>query len=539
MTATKLSNSKIWSLMTEYYNHMGPDAWKDEIVPHDISTNKYLANIYAELIVSALTDWELKNPQSTDPLYIIEIGAGHGKFGFYVLKLLGKVLKNSPEKLAKLKYIMTDISEKTLASWKIHPALATFVERGLLDFAMYNAFTDISINLEVNKITINKNSLNTPIIAICNYLIDTLPHDAFQIINSKLHEQLIEIKDKSNKISNNNSHNDHNNYASDAENTTCKSKLLKYLDCNFISKPIEANYYDCDNLNKILETYAKHYTNASVLIPVGGIKCIKSLESFSNQYLITLVADKGSVDEDEFEDLEDPEISFHGSVSLMVNFNSLDHFFKNKNGISLLMPNRYIDFQVACFISNRSNQCQHLTSKYYNLLEDFTPQDLFNLCYEDSEDDDESDDVNPGINSIDTAIAVLQLSKWDPGIFCSLNEYIVEFIEKNDDTLFLQQEKILIDGAYKAWDFFFKLEYSQDICFEIGTLFYALEHFEEAIKFYELSLENFGMEPSVLYNLALCHQSLDDEEKAKSLCHKALDINPNYQEVIELVAEFE
>ena len=52
MSPSILSESKLWSIMADYYNHVGPDAWRDEAVPSDISSNKYLANIYSDLIAT-------------------------------------------------------------------------------------------------------------------------------------------------------------------------------------------------------------------------------------------------------------------------------------------------------------------------------------------------------------------------------------------------------------------------------------------------------------------------------------------------------
>ena len=53
--------------------------------------NKFLANIYSQLILSAVKDWRnTPNASFNQPLHIIEIGAGHGRLGFYILNEIFK-----------------------------------------------------------------------------------------------------------------------------------------------------------------------------------------------------------------------------------------------------------------------------------------------------------------------------------------------------------------------------------------------------------------------------------------------------------------
>lgn len=93
---TSLSNSIIWQNMENYYNDMGPAAWTDEIVPLNITSNTYIAKLYSQLIIAHINDFLLqsKNNNKDEPFYILEIGAGHGKFSFYLLNYSCAALEN-------------------------------------------------------------------------------------------------------------------------------------------------------------------------------------------------------------------------------------------------------------------------------------------------------------------------------------------------------------------------------------------------------------------------------------------------------------
>jgi hypothetical protein len=91
---SSLSKSLLWSKLEEYYNNIGPEAWSDEVVPMQISTNKSLALAYANIILGHINDWFAANKEiTTEPFHIIEIGAGHGKFSFYIVKALEELFQ--------------------------------------------------------------------------------------------------------------------------------------------------------------------------------------------------------------------------------------------------------------------------------------------------------------------------------------------------------------------------------------------------------------------------------------------------------------
>lgn len=58
-----------------------------------------------------------------EPFYIVELGAGSGKFSFYMLKALEEMQAVCDFPLKNIKYIMTDFTEKNFTFWCDHHCL--------------------------------------------------------------------------------------------------------------------------------------------------------------------------------------------------------------------------------------------------------------------------------------------------------------------------------------------------------------------------------------------------------------------------------
>lgn len=504
---TALSKSALWNLMQNYYNQIGPQAWADELVPLQISCNKNLAAAYAQIIVAHVNDWLAANPGSTSkqPFYIIEIGAGHGRFGFYVLKLLEVYLRNYGLNLEGcVKYVMTDISEKNVAAWHSHPGLQSFLDNGILEVAVFDAVA--GTDLPLRELCLGRSGIlaDKPIFMVGNYLFDSLPHDAFMVRDGKLYETNIEI-------------------------VGTEFAHAKY---NFSHKLIDAQgYYPDAALNQLLREYTEVLCEeGSFLLPIGGIECITNISKFTQQYVVALIADKGHADLQFFAGVDDPDISEHGSISLMVNFDSLRRYYQQL-GHALSMHNQATEFQVAVLVTQKLANIGHTTNAFAHSMSAAAPQDLVNLCYSEEE-------VHDNFTSIEQILAVLNLTMWDPAIFYDLHEQLLEFIEDtDDDELNLEHHLAMELGARQVWEYYFKVESNQDVPFALGGLYYALDEYEQSLHFYQLSCKLFGENADNLYNLALCYQALEQDNSARKFCQQALKLDPSYEAASELLAE--
>jgi len=501
--------------MHQYYAQLGTEVWEEEVVPQQITNNTYLANIYAKLIVAQIQDYILAhgNPTDDSPFYVLEIGAGHGRLSFYLLQNLRQAFKVFAWPQKWLKFIMTDISLKSLETWQTHHALKPFMDEGWLDIAVFNASEDTELNLALSGKHLKTHSIDKPLFVICNYIFDTLAHDAFQVINHRLNEVELVIK---------------NQVQLD------QGKLVDFFkDAQYEYKrhPISADYYsDNKNLNTILKSYESECENAAFLIPIGSIQCIENLKQFTNGPVMFLASDKGITDKVLFEENDDPDISFHGSVSMMVNFDALKRYTELCGGKSLLMGDKGADFQVTSFIFQADYPVPQTSYAFSNSLSCFSPQDLFDICYID-------DEPISTFKTLEGIVNYLNLAEWDPSIFYDYHEQIIEKLENNDITENVQQS--ILNGLKRAWRYFFKLEKSQDLPFAIGSVFYNMGFNEEAIEFYHHSLAFYGKDRDTYFNLTLAYQAAGHYEKAQATIEESLKIASIDDEIAQLQRELE
>ena len=100
----RCSESHLWKLMMSFYDRKGPESWSQGIVPHFITCNAFIGRAYAKVLHGFLCDSMHGGPTKIDPaepLYIIELGAGSGKFGFFMLQALMELKATSPFPLEK------------------------------------------------------------------------------------------------------------------------------------------------------------------------------------------------------------------------------------------------------------------------------------------------------------------------------------------------------------------------------------------------------------------------------------------------------
>src|SRR5262249_7815461 len=127
-TDVSLSQSVIWRLQRDYYVQRGVRAWSEDKVPTFITSNPFIAEIYARIVFSFLCDCGER------PLRILELGAATGKFCYLFLRHLTELLRAEGIGSVVMRYCMTDCAEPLIESWRGNEYLAKFVDSGILEF---------------------------------------------------------------------------------------------------------------------------------------------------------------------------------------------------------------------------------------------------------------------------------------------------------------------------------------------------------------------------------------------------------------------
>jgi hypothetical protein len=318
----RFSNTLFWAMQRDYFDSEGVEAWSGQ-VPFYVTSNPFVANSYANMSIALIRDWLAKHPESIEhPFYIMELGTGPGKLSFLVIKRIMELANLMRMQNVKICYVLTDFTESNLRFWQEQPQLKSYVEQGVVDFALYNMEQDDEIRLTHAGITLTKENVVNPLIAYANYIFDTISHDAFTIYHGKLQESLLTLTTSKDNITND------------------RPQDWEYVNIDFNGFDADENYYDDADINAALNQYKKSLADSNFLFPIGSLRAIRKLRNLSNDRLMVISTDKGYSSLEELENLNHPRLAFHGSFSMMVNFHAIQQYFLQVGGDAFMQGRR-------------------------------------------------------------------------------------------------------------------------------------------------------------------------------------------------------
>jgi len=505
----RFSQSALWRLQREYFDKEGINAWVNQ-VPFYITSNPFIANSYAQLVLAFIRDWIRNNPDSKNhPFYIMELGTGSGRFSYYFVKTLKNLLNKVGMSDIKFCYVMSDFTKHNMQYWEEHSALKPFVGSGLIDFAMYDMEAERPITLVKQNIRLSPEVLVNPLTVFANYIFDTISHDSFAVHEGKLYELLL-------------------NLSTDEKNMEHNRPVnMEKIAVDYSVNEIKNAYYGDPHLDSILDIYKSSLTESSFLFPIGSFHAIKYLRKLSNNKLFIVSTDKGYSTVAALDHLGHPSISFHGSFSMMVNFHALAEYFRNIGGDAFLQTSRK-GIKTSVFASGFNfSEMPETANAIQDYVEGFSPSDYFTLHRRMS---DSFQDC-----ALETIASHMQLSSWDPHIYLKLTSRVTGLIgESDNDTI-----NFMATNMHKMAENYYHMPKTECILFEIGVFFHAIKNYKEAEKYYELARPYVGRQFGLYYNLALCQHHNGDNNGALENFKEALSLDHHSKETEEWITYLE
>jgi tetratricopeptide (TPR) repeat protein len=507
----RLSQSLIWPLQRKFFDEQSIDAWRDSIVPHYVTSNTFIARAYARMVFGYLRDAARDEQHPMDPsqpLYILELGAGSGRFSYHFIKNFFDVWQQSTLSHVPVCYVITDFCEKNLNFWRQHPFLQPYLEQGLLDFALVDVCTPGDITLYHSGATLAQGQMRNPLVAIANYVFDSIEQDAFHVADGALHESLVSL------------------YSPDHEADVDDASLLQRLQIHWQNVPTDSDYYPEAALNELLAYYQQHVADGHLLLPVQAIRYLGHLRDLSNNRLLLICGDKGHSREEDFLFYQAPDLVSHGSVSLSVNFHALGRYVTQQDGLFLTPPQRHQGLHICaalfhagaahrsgyrqdCFLETQQAFAEHIGQ--------FNPDDFYSLkCFIQG---------NAEILDLGQLLAYMRMSGWDAANFWGCYSAFMQQAATLEGPLKLD----IVHMVAKVWDSYYPLGEARDLPFALGSLLYEIECYAEAIVYLEYSLAFYGRETHTLYNLGMCYYNLRDLPQALRHVNGALDLDPQYE----------
>lgn len=507
---TRFSNSLLWKYQRDYFAARGVDAWAKGDVPFYVTSNVVIANNYAQIAIRFIIDnINNKSINPEKPIYMFELGTGSGKFSYLFLSKLTTLFKEFNLDHLKFCYVMTDFTNNNLAFWQGHQSLKPFLEKGMLDFAIYQIGETQDINLINKKISLGTNSCENPIIVVGNYIFDTVPHDVFRVYSGNLEQGLITTK-------------------TPEDNKTDTGIIsLDRLLTEFNFSPATLPYYNNEAMDNILKQYTTEISTGTFLVPMGAIHCMDNLRRLSNNRLLLITCDKGYASTVSLNNLGTPHIAFHGSFSMMVNFDFLARYLINIGGDSLINEDYEGTKVVVLGIGQKFNnlpetKCAydqfntHLATNDFLLIKNFIIRDISAL-------------------NLEQLLALLKFSYWDCDIFFSIASQLAKIVTQGSPGYL----NTLRAGLKKLEANYYFIKNYKNIPFELAHIYQVLGDYPEAIKHYQNSINWFGEESAAFFNCGLCYFYKNSLPEALDNFKKAVAINPDNTSAKEWIAHVE
>jgi hypothetical protein len=509
-TDVPLSQSLIWRLQRDFYAQRGLKAWTEDLVPSYITNNPFITDIYAEIVASFISDCinlsgKDSRPLSPEnPLRVLELGAGTGKFSYLFLRKLTTLLQARKIAPQVARYSMADCSESLLAEWRANRYLAEFVKAGILEFHLHRVEEDNS-SRTVPSPPASTGQATGALVVIANYVFDSLPQDAFIIADGQISEALVTTT----RV----------NVGAPASEGAPK---LSNLQLSFRNVSVPLGRYPDKSWNEILEHYRSHLPAATVLFPSAALGLLQQLSKSSNGRMLVLAADKGFVREDDLSLLQGPpHLEFHASgncFSQTVNFDAITRYFYGLGGDWLLPQKHFSSLNICAFIARRAGDEFPATRKSHEqALAGFGPDDLFALMSW----------LNAHLEEVSMvqALALLRLTRWDTTALLRLFPIIARQLrtvagERHD----------LRQAVLNTWANHYPVSPAENLlAFNCGVILLELRFFAEALPLFKVSEQVLGRTATTSYNLGLCALGLDRSSDALAYMVEACNLDPSFE----------
>jgi hypothetical protein len=522
-----LSASVLWRLQRSFYEQRGIAAWSAGSVPSYVTCNPFIARAYARVILGFVRDCAARSgarptrAPRTGPVHVVELGAGSGRFAFLLLRQLRALARalgpawGGGDRPA-FRYVMTDVADSNVRAWGDNPALRPFVAEGLLDFARFDAERDREVALLHAGTVLAPGAVAGPIVAIANYVFDTLSHDAWRVEGGALQAGLGTLVARQ-----------------AGAPDLADPGLIDRLALRLAYVPAAEAPYGDPSLDRILAGYRSRLGDTTFLLPVGALRCLRTLADLLGEdgedgedgaaRLLLLSADKGYCREEELLNRGDPTMALHGSCSFSVNYHAIGAYVRGRGGLALEAPAWDGTLAVAAYVLGARDEgapgapdagapegFAETALAFGEAVAGFGPFHFYALAQSLAE-------TSP-FPTLAQVLALLRLSGWDPAVAMRY----APVLRAEAPAASPGEKRELVRALDRVWANHYPIGEDDDLPFELGTVVQALQRPAEAIAWYERSLGLFGDHQATHTNIGMCLYALGRLPEALAAFERAL-----------------
>ncbi|MBP1964375.1 tetratricopeptide repeat protein [Paenibacillus aceris] len=501
----RFSESPIWELQRAYYEEQGIRAWQNNEVPEYITSNPMIATCYAEIIFGFLQD-RANLGSFSEPVTIVELGAGSGRLAFHILKELCTMRDYAGMPLPSFRYVMSDLVLKNITYWQQHPSLRPFVEQGILDFAQFDAVADSELTLTETGIRIRRGDLQQPLLILANYFFDSIPQELIYVDDQTVYDCMVSL------------------HFSDKAAELSASEMLESVTAEYeyrLAADYEQESYPYRN---VIAQYTQKLEDSHILFPVSGLQCLERLSLLSSEGFLLITADKGDHRLESWEYSEPPQLIHHGSFSLTANYHALNYVWEQRGARCLFTQHPYHHLNIGCMLMI-ANPLGYGNTRlaYRRFIERYGPDDFITIK--------EWLDAYLEQLEVPQFLSFWRLSGYDAQLFLQCSSRLMELLPMAEEGTFSD----IRQGILQMWEGYYPMGAQHETAFECAELLYHMEMFQDAIVFYERTDDVYHQNPDALYAMAICYYEVGQFEAARRYAEIILKLVPEHEGALALL----
>ncbi|MBA2282675.1 MAG: SAM-dependent methyltransferase [Acidimicrobiia bacterium] len=508
---TPLSESVLWRLNRAWFEREGPAAWSTGTVPSMITTNAVMGLSYARVVVEFLRRWAETSTaeERRQPVHIVELGAGSGRFAYNFVRKLEPRLRAVPAlRDLRVTYVMTDFARSTIDGWRRHERLAPLVVEGRLDFAAFDGAWPAPLRLVQSGTDLDPAApAPGPLIVLANYVIDGLPLDSFVHEGGVFGEHVVRVV------------------------TPYGMKDISSLDDIRLSwgrRAVAAGRYEDPELERLLRSLAGGRGDRTILLPVAFLRTLRYLRSLATGPLLFLTADKGWSRTPIGPQGEGPGMATHGSVSFMVDYSVIATYVRQQGGVAFVPPHQPASLATAAFVlGGQTAAWSELGQLFTDVVVDGGPDDWFQLK--------EMLDGEQGVPTLAQLMARLRAAQWDSWVFLDLfRAFMIRTIFVTED------ERLDVRLALRnVEELYFPIGEHADVPFCVAAVLWRIGDPAAALRLLAWSERLHGPDGERSTLAALCHRERGDLAAARHATTLAIKYEPDLELPYQLVNQLE
>lgn len=485
-----VSESGLWDRLVDFYRQCGPDAWRSGKVPQRITSNGYLADLYASVTAAFLRDWS-RGGGSETPL-ILEVGGGSGLFAWLFLNRLTRH-QPSGEAIPDFDYLLTDAAASNVQAWREIPRLRQLVDAGIIDLGVLKIGGKFAVETSSTRDWTELELTGRPVVLLANYVLDSVPCDLIRIRDRRIFQELIALES--------------------VDRQDEDGDDFQGLKPRFESQEILPPYTENAVVNEVLDGYRDLLHEACIPVPLATIAFLETF--LQSDFPFLMLAGDLAYTTPHFE--PEPPLIIDDYVACTVNFHMLGQIFERWGGSTRFAQHADSRFSVGAFIKPSRTVDVLLTREAANHgLYHFTPHDAYNIQTALQDHSGELD--------FPTVCAWLRLARFDAYSARRCMPHLMRIVEDGDPF----DRKTLRESLLEVYRCELPESEEESLDTHIAFLFMKAKMYQETVQLLTMSMLEMRRSAERLYLLAVAVNRLGRKEEASRLLFEILEGDPSY-----------